>query len=62
MTIIVLTALALLFQQQPASKPKQDCPMHDQMNARGEHAMGFSQTATTHHSTDSCLPEKPRSL
>ena len=39
--------------QDTASKPKtQECPMHsspDQMNARGEHAMGFSQTATTHH-------------
>ena len=54
MTITVLTtALLLFFQQDPASKTKaQDCPMHDahaQMNKRGEHAMGFSQTATTHH-------------
>lgn len=55
MTIVpVLTAaLLLLFYQDSASKPKtQDCTMHDthaQMNERGEHAMGFSQTATTHH-------------
>ena len=51
-----------LFAQEPAKdKPAtQDCPMHrsahsapdddhNAMNARGEHAMGFSQTATTHH-------------
>ena len=54
MTLAVLTtALVLLFCQGSASKPKpQDCPMHDahaQMNERGEHAMGFSETATTHH-------------
>jgi hypothetical protein len=55
MTIVaaLTTALVLFFCQDPASKPKaQDCPMHDahaQMNERGEHAMGFSQTATTHH-------------
>ncbi len=37
--------------QSPAVDP-QACPMHDahaQMNQRGEHAMGFSQTSTTHH-------------
>jgi len=39
--------IALAFSQDPASRPKQDS--HDAMNARGEHAMGFSQTATTHH-------------
>lgn len=55
MTIVpvLTTALLLLFYQDSPSKPKtQDCPMHDahaQMNERGEHAMGFSQTATTHH-------------
>jgi len=54
MTLAVLTtALVLFFCQDPASKPKaQDCPMHDanaQLNERGEHTMGFSQTATTHH-------------
>jgi hypothetical protein len=54
MTLAVLaTALVLLFFQDPASNPKpQDCPMHDahaQMNERGDHAMGFSQTASTHH-------------
>jgi hypothetical protein len=54
MTLVVLTtALVLFFCQDPATKAKaQDCPMHDahaQMNERGEHAMGFSQTATTHH-------------
>jgi hypothetical protein len=54
MTLAVLTtALVLFFWQDSASKPKpQDCPMHDahaQMDERGEHAMGFSQTATTHH-------------
>lgn len=52
--VLVLTAaLLLLFYQDPASKPKaQECPMRDahaQMNERGEHAMGFSLTATTHH-------------
>ena len=48
MKIAILTAAILLtFIQDPASKPKQDS--HDQMNARGEHAMEFSQTSTTHH-------------
>jgi hypothetical protein len=54
MTLVVLmSALVLFFCQDPATKAKsQDSPMHDahaQMNERGEHAMGFSQTATTHH-------------
>ncbi|MGH9733405.1 MAG: hypothetical protein ACRD8A_02285 [Candidatus Acidiferrales bacterium] len=54
MTAAVLTtALVLFIPQAPASQPKtQDCPMHDansEMNKRGEQAMGFSQTATTHH-------------
>lgn len=48
MTTAFLTVLvALTFSQDPASKPKQDS--YDAMNARGEHTMGFSQTATTHH-------------
>jgi hypothetical protein len=51
-TIVAVVAASVLFQDE-ANKPKtQDCPMHashDQMNARGEHAMGFSQTAATHH-------------
>jgi hypothetical protein len=48
--MIAAAALASFLFQDPASKPKtQDCPMHAQMNARGEHVMGFSQTATTHH-------------
>lgn len=45
------TAVLLFLHQDPASKPKppdrQDA--HSQMNERGEHAMGFSQTTTTHH-------------
>jgi hypothetical protein len=41
-------ALILVFSfSQEAGKDKQH--NHDKMNARGEHAMGFSQTATTHH-------------
>jgi hypothetical protein len=50
--MIAAVGLASFLFQDSASKPKtQDCPMHfhDQMNARGENAMGFSQTATTHH-------------
>jgi len=48
MKITFLAAvIALAFMQDPASKPKQDS--QDAMNARGEHGMGFSQTATTHH-------------
>jgi hypothetical protein len=50
--MIVAAAVVSFMFQEPASKPKTDCPMpasHDQMNARGEHAMAFSQTATTHH-------------
>ena len=48
MKIAFLAAvIALVFSQDTTSKPKQDS--HDTINARGEHAMGFSQTATTHH-------------
>jgi hypothetical protein len=40
-------------EQKPTSQGSQVvCPMHDahsQMNERGESAMGFSQTTTTHH-------------
>jgi hypothetical protein len=39
-------------QKQKADDPMTSCPMHDahaKMNERGEKAMGFSQTATTHH-------------
>jgi len=46
-TAFLAVVVALSFSQDPASKPKQDS--HDAMSARGEHAMGFSQTATTHH-------------
>jgi len=51
--LVLVAAFTLAFQQDTATKPKvQDCPMHDahsQMNERGERAMGFSQTTTTHH-------------
>jgi hypothetical protein len=51
-TIVAAVVVSFLLQD-AASKPKtQDSPMHasqDHMNARGEHAMGFSQTSTTHH-------------
>ncbi len=48
MNIAFLVAVIVLaFSQDTASKPKQDS--HDAMNARGQHAMGFSQTTTTHH-------------
>lgn len=47
------TALLMFLHLDPASKPKApDRPAqdaHSQMNERGEHAMGFSQTTTTHH-------------
>jgi hypothetical protein len=54
---VTVTALIFLVQAQPSPEtPKRsDCPMHQdedahaKMDARGEHAMGFSQTATTHH-------------
>jgi hypothetical protein len=39
-------------QKQKPEDPMATCPMHDahsKMNERGEKAMGFSQTATTHH-------------
>ena len=50
---MVLILLTLLLQiPQPT---KMDCPMHERnmkdqsLEKRGEHAMGFSQTETTHH-------------
>lgn len=47
------TTLVLFVSQTVAAQPKaQECPMQDahaQMNQRGEHAMGFSHTATAHH-------------
>jgi len=39
-------------QNEDTHAPQSSCPMHDahaKMNDRGEKAMGFSQTATTHH-------------
>ena len=44
--IIVALTILLLGQNPPKDKPQ---AAHEAMNARGEHAMGFSQTATTHH-------------
>ncbi|MGA2428762.1 MAG: hypothetical protein ABSH13_09685 [Candidatus Acidiferrum sp.] len=50
---MILIILAMLLQN-PEPK-KMDCPMHEQhvkdqsLESRGEHAMGFSQTETTHH-------------
>jgi hypothetical protein len=54
---IAASALAAAQQTSDGQKQKADdsmssCPMHDahsKMNERGEKAMGFSQTATTHH-------------
>lgn len=53
---VFLLACFAVSAQQPAAPDTKDCPMHDAhsqshapMNQRGEHAMGFSQTATTHH-------------
>jgi len=55
-TLALILTICWLGPEPPKGKPNtQDCPMHkahdshDTMNARGEHAMGFSQTATTHH-------------
>jgi hypothetical protein len=54
MKLILLIALTAGISIQSSQKPEShaDCPMHAahaQMNERGEKAMGFSQTATTHH-------------
>jgi hypothetical protein len=51
MKLILLLALGVASQSTQNPKPE-ECPMHSahaQMNERGEKAMGFSQTATTHH-------------
>jgi hypothetical protein len=58
--LLFASATDVTARQAPADKPAQPaamCPAHDMssldphaaMNERGEHGMGFSQTATTHH-------------
>lgn len=50
--VVSLLACATAGAQQPTTPAPEKCPMHDahsQMNERGDKAMGFSQTATTHH-------------
>src|SRR5882724_5261538 len=63
--IIALTLSAAAFSQQKSDDSMNDCPMHAQhqaaksadhsgdhytgVDSRGDHAMGFSHTATTHH-------------
>ncbi len=54
MKLILLIALTAGISIQSSQKPESqtECPghaAHAQMNERGEKAMGFSQTATTHH-------------
>jgi len=54
MRLILLVALTAGISTQLSQKPesRSECPMHAAhapMNERGEKAMGFSQTATTHH-------------
>jgi hypothetical protein len=54
MKLILLIALTAGISTQSSQQPESqtECPMHaahTQMNERGEKAMGFSQTATTHH-------------
>src|SRR5258708_22490930 len=54
MKLILLVALTAGISIQSSQKPESqtECPGHAanaQMNERGEKAMGFSQTATTHH-------------
>src|SRR5258708_19320537 len=54
MKLILLVALTAGISIQSSQKPESqtECPghaAHAQMNERGEKAMGFSQTATTHH-------------
>ena len=51
-TIVAAVFVSFLFQDTASKQKTQDCPMHgshNQMNARREDAMGFSQTATNHH-------------
>jgi hypothetical protein len=59
--IAALTLSAAAFAQQKADDAMKDCPLHAQhqatkaadhssgVDSRGDHAMGFSHTATTHH-------------
>ncbi len=47
--LFVLVALTCCLSAQEAQHQHSDAMHHEMMNARGEHAMGFSQTATTHH-------------
>jgi hypothetical protein len=59
--IAALTLSAAAFAQQKADDTMKDCPMHAEhqatksadnfsgVDSRGDHAMGFSHTATTHH-------------
>jgi hypothetical protein len=51
MKLVLILALIAASQSTQSTAPEK-CPMHDahtQMDERGGHAMGFSQTATTHH-------------
>jgi hypothetical protein len=50
-SLVIHLAIALIVSV-PASQASGQSPVHDhqsQMNARGEHVMGFSQEKTTHH-------------
>jgi hypothetical protein len=44
-----LNAAILVFSLSAFAQEAEHAHHHDAVNARGEHAMGFSQTATTHH-------------
>jgi hypothetical protein len=53
-TVVLLFAATGVSAQSPSNKLEaihEVCPIHAQspLNERGEHAMGFSQTATVHH-------------
>jgi len=48
-TIVAAFALTFCLPAQEVQHQHSDAMHHDMMNARGEKAMGFSQTATTHH-------------
>jgi hypothetical protein len=47
LTLAILVLSLLAFAQE--AEHNHDAHHHDAVNARGEKAMGFSQTATTHH-------------
>ena len=51
MTVVLVLASALMIflQDKPGVPDARTHNAHALMNERGEHAMGFSQTATTHH-------------